>query len=63
MSAAALKTSDELVAQQTLGLFASALHEDISLCSNPDQLENAGRRLWKAWGAGQVSDGVLTFSP
>jgi hypothetical protein len=45
------------VAQQTLGLFASALHEDISLCSNPDQLENAGRRLWKAWGAGQVSDG------
>jgi hypothetical protein len=57
VSAAALKISDELVAKQSLGAFASALLKDISLCSNPDQLEDAGRRLWKAWGVGQVSDG------
>jgi hypothetical protein len=57
MSAPALTVSDELVAQQMLGAVASALHEDIGLCSNPDQLEDAGRRLWKAWGASQISDG------
>src|ERR1700731_2197970 len=57
MSAPAFKVSDELVAQQALRPVASAMHEAINLCSNPDQLHETGLRLWEAWGAGEISDG------
>lgn len=56
MSAPAFKVSDELVAQQTLGAVARTIYEAINLCSNPDQLEETGRRLWEAWGVSQISD-------
>jgi hypothetical protein len=57
MSAPAFKASDQLVAQQTLGVVASAIYQAINLCSNPDQLHETAQRLWSAWGAGEISDG------
>ena len=56
MSALAFKVSDQLVAQQTLGAVANAIHEAINRCSDPDQLHETARLLWKAYGAGEVSD-------
>ena len=44
------------VAEQTLGAVASAIHEVINFCSDPDQLDETARLLWKAYGTGEVSD-------
>ena len=57
----AFKFSDELVAQQTLGAVASAIHQTINLCSDPDQLHETAQLLWDAWGAGKISDGESTY--
>jgi hypothetical protein len=56
MSAPAFKVSDQLVAQQTLGAVASAIHEAINLCGDPGQLHETARLLWRAYGAGEISD-------
>jgi hypothetical protein len=57
MSAPAFKVSAELVAQQTVSAVASAIHEAVNHCSNPDQLDETARMLWKAYVAGEISDG------
>jgi hypothetical protein len=57
MSAPAFKVSDELVAQQTLGAVARAIHKAINFCSDADELDETARLLWKAYGAGEISDG------
>ena len=61
MSAPAFKASDGLLAQQTLGAVASAIGDDINLCSNPDQLHEMARRIWSVWATGQISDDESTY--
>ena len=61
MSVPAFKASDQLVAQQTLGAVASAIHEAVNFCSDPDQLHDTARFLWKAYGAGELSDNEANY--
>jgi hypothetical protein len=56
VSAPAFKVSDELVAQHTVSAVANAIQEAINHCSNPDQLDETARMLWKAYVAGEISD-------
>jgi hypothetical protein len=64
MSAPACKISDELVAQQTLSAVASALHEAINVCSNPDSCTRR-RGCFGKLGvpAKSATARVTTFSP
>jgi hypothetical protein len=57
----AFKVSDQLAAQLPLGDVASALHEAINLCSNPDQLDETTRALWSAYSAGKIGDHESTY--
>ena len=43
------------MAQQVLGAVASTIYEAINLCSDPDQLQETARFLWKSYGAGELS--------
>jgi hypothetical protein len=62
MNAPALaKLSDELMAQQTLGAAATAIFEIVNLCSDPDQLDEMSRLLWKGYGEGKISEGEATY--
>jgi hypothetical protein len=61
MSAPAFNVSDELLAQQMLGAVASAIYEAINRFSDPDQLHETARFLWKAYAAGELSDGEANY--
>jgi hypothetical protein len=54
---ATLKNSDELAAQatgQNLGVAGRAIYDVINVCSDPYQLDEMGRLLWKRYGEGSI---------
>jgi hypothetical protein len=56
---AALKISDELAAQargQNLGVAGRAIYDVINVCSNPYQLDEMGRLLWKGYSEGSIGE-------
>ena len=56
---AALQISDELPAQATgrnLGVLRRAIYDVVNVCSDPDQLDEIGRLLWKGYGEGSIGE-------
>ena len=56
---ATLKISDELAVQatgQTLGVAGHAISDVIHVCSDPMQLDEIGRLLWKGYGEGSIGE-------
>ena len=52
---------ENTLAVQCLGMAGRAVYEGIKGCSDPNQLEEMGRQLWKHYGAGSVGDGEATY--
>jgi hypothetical protein len=46
---------------QRLGGAGRAIYEVIDLCSDPDQLDEMGRLLWKGYGEGSIGEGEATY--
>jgi hypothetical protein len=46
---------------QTLGAAGRAIYDIINVCSDPDQIDEIGRLLWKSYGEGSIGDGEATY--
>jgi hypothetical protein len=60
---AVAKVSDELASnvERKLGAAATAIYEVLNVCSDPEQLDEIGRLLWKGYGEGSVDEGEASF--
>jgi hypothetical protein len=55
------EVSDALWTQQALSALGVAIYEAVSSCSDPGQLDEIGRQLWKDYGNGKISDGEANY--
>jgi hypothetical protein len=46
---------------QTLGVVGRAIYDTINAASDPDQLDEMGRLLWKGYGAGDIGECEATY--
>ena len=46
---------------QTLGTAGRAIYDIINVCSDPDEIDEIGRLLWKGYGEGSIGEGEATY--
>jgi hypothetical protein len=55
------EVSDELRTLLTLSAAGVAIYDAVNSCSDPGQLDEIGRLLWKEYGNGKISDGDANY--